>query len=220
MPLNDRKHQDNANSDLSNSWKRSLARTHGTLVMSRRVRCLSDHLARLIPHGTKVLDVGAGSGEIGAALLGKRPDLSIEGIDVLVRPDTHIPVSYFDGKTIPAADGSWDVSVIVDVLHHIEDPFVLLKEVVRVTSKELVIKDHQANSRFDHATLSFMDWVGNRGHEVVLPYNFWSRARWERAFESLGAKVDVFEENLKLYPPPFTWLFDRKLHFFAKLKVH
>jgi hypothetical protein len=50
-----------------------------------------------------------------ARLLGeRRRDLAISGIDVLVRPETHIPVEAFDGHSIPRADRSVDVVMFVD----------------------------------------------------------------------------------------------------------
>ena len=43
--------------------------------------------SRLMPRDAHVLDVGTGDGLIAAALAERRPDLRIEGIDVLVRPE-------------------------------------------------------------------------------------------------------------------------------------
>ena len=30
-----------------------------------------------------------------------------------------------------------------------------------------------------------MDWVGNRGHDVRLPYNYLSKAEWNAIFDSI-----------------------------------
>ena len=34
----------------------------------------------------------------------------------------------------------------------------------------------------DDRTLAFMDWVGNKGHDVRLPYNYLSKAEWTAVF--------------------------------------
>ena len=105
---------------------------HANLVFGRRVRVLASQLANLLPENATVLDVGCGDGTLDSLILRSRPDLSINGIDILVRPQTHIPVVPFDGTTIPYPDGAFDVVMFVDVLHHTEDPMVLLGEAKRV----------------------------------------------------------------------------------------
>ncbi len=197
---------------------RAVKTAHGSLVMGRRLARLARHLAELFPPGARVLDVGAGSGEMAAALLALRPDLRIEGIDVLVRPGTAIPVRAFDGHHIPATDGEWDACLLVDVLHHCDKPEELLAEATRAARVCVVVKDHVAEGPWDHAVLRVMDWFGNRGHGVVLPYHYWSAARWKQAFEVLGLNEACRTEALGLYPFPFTWLFDRRLHFTVRLE--
>lgn len=203
---------------MTSGWTGAVRTAHGTLVMGRRVRRLAGHLADLLPRGVRVLDVGAGSGELAAAVLDLRPDLRIEGIDVLLRPDAAIPVRAFDGRRIPCADGEWDVCLLVDVLHHCERPEALLAEAARASRLALVVKDHVAQGAWDRAVLRLMDWFGNRGHAVALPYRYWSAPEWASAFDSLGVKVKDRRSALGLYPPPFGWLFDRSLHFAALLE--
>ena len=65
----------------------------------------------------------------------QRPDLEITGVDVLVRPKNHIPVQLFDGRQLPFPDQSFDAVMFVDVLHHTDDPSVLLREAKRVARK-------------------------------------------------------------------------------------
>lgn len=194
-----------------------VGRVHGTMVMGRRVRVLVQHLAALVPRGATVLDVGCGDGQIARALLARRPDLTLRGIDVLVRADTVIPVLPFDGRTIPLADGEVDVALLVDVLHHADDPPALLAEVARVTRAGVVVKDHVQEGALDRATLRAMDWVGNAAHGVRLPYNYLSTAQWHAAIARSGLRVDAWRDALGLYAPPASWLCDRRLHFVARL---
>ena len=65
----------------------------------------------------------------------------ITGIDVLVRDHAHIPVVKFDVTSIPFPDRSFDTLVFVDVLHHTNDPVLLLREAARVARNTIVIKD-------------------------------------------------------------------------------
>jgi SAM-dependent methyltransferase len=135
----------------------------------------------------------------------------------LVRPQTHISVREFDGRTIPHPHGSFDAVLFVDVLHHTEDPMVLLREAVRVTREAIVIKDHTLNGWLASPTLRFMDWVGNKRHGVSLPYNYWPREKWERAFGELGLRVRDWNSKVRLYPFPAGLVFGRSLHFVARI---
>lgn len=188
---------------------------HGKFVFSRRVRTLANYLAALIPSGARVLDVGCGDGTVARLIAEKLPAISIEGIDVLVRPNTCIPVRPFDGVTIPFPGDSFDVAMLVDVLHHTGDPLVLLREAARV-AKTVLIKDHFRQGFLAGPTLRLMDWVGNASHGVALPYNYWTKAQWNVALDEAGLRAARMELKLGLYPPPASWLFDRGLHFIAK----
>lgn len=185
---------------------------HERLVFGRRVRVLACHLVPLLPPRAKVLDVGCGDGTIDYLLVQQSPGVSIEGIDVLVRTASKIPVRSFDGIHIPYPDTSFDVVMLVDVLHHADDPLLLLQEAVRV-GKSVVIKDHFRNGFFAGTTLRFMDWVGNAHHGVALPHNYWSRGEWDAAFDAVGLRPVRMQHSLGLYPAPASWIFERGLHF-------
>jgi SAM-dependent methyltransferase len=190
---------------------------HEKLVFGRRVGILSDWFARLVPKGARVLDVGCGDGLISAVLQSKRPDLSVRGIDVLARVHTHIPVELFDGSRIPFDDQSFDVVLFSDVLHHTDDPTILLGEARRVAKHHVLIKDHNRNGIAAGTRLRFMDWVGNARFGVALPYNYWSRNQWQSAWSQVGLQPQELITRVGLYSVPASWVFDAQLQFIALL---
>jgi SAM-dependent methyltransferase len=192
---------------------------HGRFVYGRRVQVLSRHFAEMIPTDASVLDVGCGDGLIAKLILERRPDLAISGIDVALRPKPHIPVKTFDGSTIPYPDKSFDIVSFVDVLHHTEDPRVLLKEACRVARKTILIKDHNRDGLASGPILRLMDWMGNAPHGVVLTYNYWPKRRWHEAFSDFELPVGEYRARLGLYPAPARWVFERSLHFIVALEV-
>ena len=192
---------------------------HGAYVHGRRVRVLADWLARLLPRDASVLDVGCGDGLLASVVKRERPDLNIAGIDVLVREGTHVAVMPFDGANMPFPDDSIDAITFVDVLHHTIDPTILLREAHRVARTHVIIKDHTADGWLARPTLRVMDWVGNARHGVALPYNYWTRARWDSAIAELGWEVEAMERALGLYPVPANWLFGRGLHFIGSFRI-
>lgn len=191
---------------------------HDGVIHGRRLQRLSELLAPLFPPDARVLDVGSGDGQLAAGLQQLRPDCRFEGIDVLVRDDTAIPVRYFDGLTIPAGDKSVDAVLIVDVLHHAVDPELLLREASRVARRCVIVKDHVREGIGAKATLRLMDWVGNAHHGVRLPYNYWTPAQWNSALAQAGLEARTWRRDLALYRAPFTWLCDRTLHVLALLE--
>jgi SAM-dependent methyltransferase len=188
---------------------------HGRLIFRRRVDRLADALAARLPAHLSVLDVGCGDGSIAHAILQRRPDLSITGVDVLVRTATAIPVTEYDGSTLPFADDAFDAVSLVDVVHHTDDPRSLLAEAARVSRNTILIKDHIADGVLSAPTLKLMDWVGNARHGVRLPYNYLSRADWSRHFASAGLTVRSWDTDVRLYPPPLSVVFGRGLHVLA-----
>jgi SAM-dependent methyltransferase len=195
-----------------------VGRLHSRMVFGRRVRVLAGLLTERVPAGARTLvDIGCGDGQIAHLVAQKHPQLQITGIDVLVRPQTWIPVQEFDGATLPLADQSVDVAMFVDVLHHTDDPLVLLREAKRVARQAILIKDHCKDGFLAGPTLRMMDWVGNAHHGVVLPYNYWREAQWRSAFAELGLTIDDWTQQVPLYPWPASWLFGRRLHYVARL---
>ena len=194
-------------------------RLHAKYVHSRRVRVLRDSLSQLIPSNSTVLDVGCGDGLISRLIMDQRPDVQLSGIDVLVRGETKISVNPFNGREIPFPDKSFDAVMFVDVLHHTDDPTILLREARRVARKFILIKDHRRNGLLAGWTLRLMDWIGNAHHGVALPYNYWSHGRWEHGFSELNLKVNDWKQDLQLYPSVANMFFGRSLHFIARLDV-
>lgn len=191
---------------------------HDSMVHSRRVRVLQTHLLSLLPDNATVLDVGCGDGLLAKQLSDGKSRITIQGIDVVVRPETYVPVAAFDGVRIPFDDRSIDVVMFVDVLHHTEHPLTLLKEAKRVAREAILIKDHLRKGILAQGTLRFMDWVGNAHHGVMLPYNYWSESEWHNAFHSLNLTIEQWTSSLKLYPLVADWVFGRSLHFVALLR--
>jgi SAM-dependent methyltransferase len=194
------------------------ASLHRTAVFDRRVRVLAESIAALLPQGARLLDVGCGDGTIDQLIMTLRPDVTIEGIDVMIRPETKIPVQKYDGAHFPYADGSFDYIMLIDVLHHTDDAVPVLAEARRVAKKGIIVKDHLRDGFLAGPTLRFMDWVGNAPHGVVLVYRYFSDAQWEEVFKKLGLRRAKWIEKLALYPAPFSYVFGRRLHFLAVLE--
>jgi len=194
---------------------------HETLVLDRHLRVLSAHISQLVaPQGRmKGLDVGCGSGRLARRMMEAFPNLEIVGTDVVVRKDAVIPVTPYDGKRLPCADKSFDFTMLVDVLHHADDPAGVLRECCRASRCFVLIKDHFCESWWDGIWLRMMDWGGNRAEGINMSYGYLSRSEWERIFKEVGLVPDSSRYSLGLFPPPFSFIFEGRLHFITKLSL-
>ena len=196
-----------------------LNKIHQKSVHSRRVDSLTNHLVELMGRTGNVLDVGCGDGLLASLLAAKLPYAGFYGIDVLVRENTHVPVGYFDGVKIPFDDNSFDTVMMVDVLHHTDEPAILMREAKRVAKDHIILKDHTRDGWLANSTLRFMDWVGNAHHGVALPYNYLSRSEWNSMFANLDLEVETWNGKPNIYGNPADWVFGRSLQFVARLTV-
>jgi SAM-dependent methyltransferase len=192
---------------------------HESYVAGRRVRVLARHLAALLPARGEVLDVGCGDGRLAREVQRLSPEIRVRGVDVLRRTDVAIPAETFDGASLPFPGGAFDAVLLVDVLHHAEDPVRLLSECVRVTRGPILIKDHAADRVLAVPILRFMDRIGNARHGVAVPGRYWRRQTWLERFRELGLAVTEWRNGLGLYPIPAAWIFGGSLQFLARVSA-
>ena len=144
-------------------------------------------VARVLPRGARVLDVGCGSGFIAhhlSALVGAR----VVGLDV--RKTTDAPIEYlrYDGARFPAPDHSFDAVLLCYVLHHAQEQCDFLREVRRVLrggGLAVVYEDIPA-SLWDAAVCRAHDrsWRGRTG-----PCAFRREGEWRALFDAGGLSV-------------------------------
>ncbi|WP_417797924.1 class I SAM-dependent methyltransferase [Terasakiella pusilla] len=166
-----------------------------------------------------ILDVGCGHGLLAERLMADNPLWQIQGVDVVVQPECPIPVTRYDGEQFPFPDKSFDAVFCVDMLHHTDDPRCLLREACRVAKKWVIVKDHIADSRWDHGVLTFLDWTGNVGTGVPMPYNFLSSQQWKSLYDEVGLIEVEKRHPIRYWPGIIGHALDRQFHFTSKLKV-
>lgn len=144
-------------------------------------------IARVVPPGSEVLDVGCGNGFIAhhlSAMLGS----PAVGIDLGNSADAPIDYRRYDGARFPAPDNSFDAVLLCYVLHHAQDVRAVLNEMHRVLRDGglAVIYEDIPGSWWDKGVCWFhnQQWCGRTG-----PCTFRLESEWRALFESFGFEI-------------------------------
>ncbi len=142
-----------------------------------------------IQEGDKIIDLGCGSGIIGEAF---REIFNVDLVGVDIRDDrvVDLPFQIVDGQNLDFGDDEFDVCLISYVLHHVDDPLLLLEEARRVCKGRIIIYEDlpegllpRLRCRFHLFLTCFLTGVFD------LEFRFKTQHEWEKAFDELGLRV-------------------------------
>lgn len=204
----------------SSSIGRSLMRLLHAPIYEKRIAVLSETIVDQVHEGDLILDVGCGFGALGKAIMNSPrcpKGVRVIGLENHKRGNEAIEVTAYDGRTIPFDDGTVDVVILADVLHHEPTPERLLSESVRVARRFVFVKDHKVDGLLAQFRISFLDWAANTGYGVKCLFCYHTRDGWTRWLASFPVKVSKEILSMNLYPPFFNFIFGRKLHYCAVL---
>ena len=160
--------------------------------LERRAEQFVSLFGSRIPQRAEVLDIGGGWGFYAEPLRRLR-DCQVTILDI-VKPAFHkVPVTTYAGKEMPFPDKSFDVSLLITVLHHVKSPEALLREARRVTRRFVIVVEdlyrHGAGRMWTilRDRLYNLEFVGH-------PCQFKQKEEWFQCFQKLGLKLESEKE--------------------------
>ena len=161
---------------------------------------ITKEIEEFIIREASVLDIGAGGGWIAKRLSDSR-GAKVTLLDVADMNRTNLPLKVYDGKHMPFGDSSFDNCLLLFVLHHCEDPLLVLREAVRISKKRLVIFEDTFRSPFEKFLCGLNDWISNspfflaNPFKMNMPFHYRKVAEWEDVFKKLSLKVTFKKET-------------------------
>ena len=202
--------------------KKLLSKLHAP-VYRKRLAVLSELLFSHLRDGDQVLDVGCGSGQLGAELVKRATAngicLRVSGLERLPRGNEPIPVIRYGGGQFPLPERGFDMVIVADVLHHETHPDALLRECIRVSRRLVAIKDHQLSGLLAQQRVAFIDWAANAPYGIECLYRYNTPAEWESILRDLGLTPLALYSSMNLYPAGLNLLFGRRLQYLAICRV-
>lgn len=168
---------------------------------------------RLAPHleaGMQVLDLGAGTGRIARRLatqVGVRPTLA-DVADFSNRVAGFPFIALPEPLRVPAADGSFDVVLLLFVLHHIPrwaDQERVVAEAARLARRRVLVIEDTPTSGLDRAFNVAWDWALNLRHGVPKPFTFRTVEGWRPVFARAGLQLTAAQTYRARWPTLMTY---------------
>jgi len=149
----------------------------------------------------EVLDIGAGGCQI-AHLISVTHQVDVTAVDIVDHRVTDVPLTLYDGETLPFDDNSFDVSLLIFVLHHAVDPERLIREALRVTRSTLLIVEDAPKNVVEKVFWRSWDYLLNHGahNDISIAHDARGTKEWSDLLAAAGAPAERVLSFRTLFP--------------------
>lgn len=150
------------------------------------------------PRTATVLDYGCGQAK---SLPYRALGFSVSACDILPIETANFTLLAPSDETIPFSDGAFNIVIASEVLEHVESPFKLLRELVRVTSDTLIITTPNPQNLYSRSLFKrtgFLHWFTPRDFSYhCSPLFLWQielfAKRHQLTIASVRGNHEIFE---------------------------
>jgi len=150
-------------------------------------------------YGDNVLDFGTGKGGFANWLhsIGK----NVTGVDIVdKRVYNNFSFSLYDGHIIPHKDNQFETVLCMFVLHHLNNQVEILKELLRVSSRFVIIAEDLVENFADKVlgSIHLNTSIWDKGVD-----SFHSDSEWKKIFKNLSSDCELIKV---VYIPRYAYL--------------
>jgi len=178
-------------------------------------RATVSKITRFIKDGDHVLDLGAGKCLKGWYLK-KRRKIKLTSLDIYRDKKALLPVILYDGQNVPFEGNSFDVVLLLGVLHHVKvgEREKIIKEARRVSKGLVVILEDTPENKRERFFNRIWDRIFNLPNRGARFFPYFSQRKWEACFRRVGMQLQ-HKEKVK---SPWSWLnqYTRALYVLRK----
>lgn len=153
---------------------------------------IKGHLAK----DDSIIDIGMGNGALTNML--RHAHYKVTGLDIDNKSQfSDLKPIVYDGNLMPFDNKSYNISLLITVLHHTPDPNSILLEAKRVSNRIIIIEDIYTNKLQEWLTKvmdSLVNWEFKKH-----PHTNRNNKSWLRTFKDLGLMVDYSCEQRFLF---------------------
>lgn len=156
--------------------------------MPTREETIVKNLQPFLPRGQHVVEIGAGNGLV-AQMLHDSTGADFTLLDVVDYNASKLPMHVFDGRTLPFPDHSFDLALLVFVLHHNPDPRPVMWEAMRVARNGVIVVENDTRGLIKKPLTRMIDSTEHLHRGVPPCYMTKSSDEWRSFFEALPARA-------------------------------
>jgi 2-polyprenyl-3-methyl-5-hydroxy-6-metoxy-1,4-benzoquinol methylase len=212
-------------------FKQWLIRLHYRYSQNFRSEILANKIAEIInskfdaSRSIRILDFGCGDMKVAKCVREIIPSTNWTGTDVRENWENEelgFPYAKFERNILPFESKSFDVVLMNDVLHHVneKEQAKVMSECLRVGDM-ILIKDVFEKGYFSRFILIMMDIAGNWAYGVKTPTRYFTKKRFSQFCNENSVNCEIITSEIALYDhlPFFVRLLSPpNLHFIAILR--
>ena len=149
---------------------------------------------QFIKKGAKILDLGCGSAIV-AHVFEEFFRAEVVGVDVLDRRIFPISFEKINGQSLPFLENNFDATLIFFVLHHSQNPLILLEEAKRVTKDKILIYEDLPEGIWSKLFCKFHGFSFDAIFGNKNKTSFKTEKEWRKVFEDLKLEL-IFQKKV------------------------
>ncbi len=158
--------------------------------MPTREDIIIQNVKPFLPSHARVLEIGAGNGLV-AEVLQDATHTEFTLLDVVNYNRSRLPLTVYDGMTLPFEENAFDLVLFIFVLHHNPDPRPLLRQALCVARHGVLVVENDTRGFLKRPLTRLIDSTEFLRRGVPPNYFVKSTDEWLEYFRALPARANL-----------------------------